>query len=107
MILHINPFLYDGLAIALIQPGPTIYRPMRPINCLTLQSLRQKVEMDVPARKTFAQAGVGSRKYIAEGENATVGSLFEFEAEHSVNIACILQQARWVELRNRRVHNDI
>jgi hypothetical protein len=56
--------------------------------------------MDVPARKAFAQASVGSRKHIAEGENATVDSLFEFPTKHSVNIARVLQQARWVELRN-------
>src|SRR6266702_6400136 len=63
--------------------------------------------MDVPASKTFAQASVRSRKRIAEDEHATRSLLFEFKAERSVNIPRIFQQARRVELGNRRVHHDI
>src|SRR5690242_2401886 len=63
--------------------------------------------MYMPTSKTFAQASVGSRKRVAEGENASISRLFEFKAEHAVNIACVLQQTRWVELSNRRMHDNI
>src|SRR6266852_381170 len=96
---------HDGPGIALVMPGPTIYREVGPIDHLTVQSLRQEVEMDVPASKIFAQASVGSGKRAAEGQNAAVGHFLQFPTEYPVNIARVLQQSRWIELRNGRVHD--